>query len=211
LERVYRIAPAARKALFSFLQRFGPYSDKPVYQDSAGLSLRWMRRCYSLLQLRRALLGHNRRTIRSHIRGSVPAVNRHCICDCLTFLLHDDGSPGLGILWFMVFLIEATLIIPLSLAATAELIERKVQKRPFGWSHVFTRLLMALPIAVGPLYAVMGVHLYVESHRPAHWLIKEIVLYFLSGVFAYFALRIRKQQPLNNGDEPPQPIVGQVL
>ena len=125
--------------------------------------------------------------------------------------MRDDGSPGLGILWFMVFLVEATLIIPLSLAATAELIERKVQKRPFGWSHVFTRLLMGLPIAVGPLYAVMGVHLYVETHRPAHWFIKEILLYCLSGVFAYRALRIKKQQPLTNGDEPSQPNVGQVL
>jgi len=129
----------------------------------------------------------------------------------LPFSLHDDGSPGLGILWFMVFLVEATVIVPLSLGATAELIERKVQNRKFRWSNAFTRFVMALPIAIGPLYAAICVNLYVENRRPTHWLMKEILLYCVSGLFAYFALRIKKQARIGGNRENVDSCVRQAL
>jgi Tfp pilus assembly protein PilF len=58
------------------------------------------------------------------------------------------------------------------------------------WSQALLRSLMALPIAAGPVY---GATLYFESRRPTHWAQKEILLYGLCAVCAFFALRIRKQ------------------
>ena len=74
-----------------------------------------------------------------------------------------DDSPALGILWSLVFCAEAGLLIPVSLAITAELIDRQVHFRRFQWSKVFFRFLLALPICVGLLYAIWWVAIYVED------------------------------------------------
>jgi hypothetical protein len=103
-----------------------------------------------------------------------------------------DASPGLGFLSFTVFIAVATLLIPLSLGATAELIQHKVLSRRFQWSNALMRTLACVPIAIGPVYAATTIFPYAESHRPAHWVAKEILFYCLSVVFACFALRIRR-------------------
>ena len=103
----------------------------------------------------------------------------------------DNDSPATGMLWGLVLWVEACLIIPASLGITAELIDRKVHVRRFRWSGAFFRFLLALPICIGPLYASWGVAIYVENRRPTHWVIKEAVLYCISAVFAYLALRIK--------------------
>jgi hypothetical protein len=84
-----------------------------------------------------------------------------------------DSSPGVGFLWFMLLIPVATLLIPLSLGTTAELIQRKVLSRRFKWANALFRSLVALPIAVGPVYAATSVFPYVESRRPTHWVEKK--------------------------------------
>jgi hypothetical protein len=68
-----------------------------------------------------------------------------------------DRSPGVGFLWFMVLIPVASLLIPLSLGTTAELIQCKVLSRRFKWANALVRSLAALPIAVGPVYAATSV------------------------------------------------------
>jgi hypothetical protein len=104
----------------------------------------------------------------------------------------EGDSPGTGFLWLMVFVGVATVLVPLGLGVTAELIQRKVLTRPFEWSKALLRSLASLPIAIGPLYAVTAVFPYGEGHRPAYWMEIETFLYGLSVFFAYLALRIRK-------------------
>ena len=106
-----------------------------------------------------------------------------------------DNSPGLGFLCFMVLIPVASLLIPLSLGTTAELIQRKVLSRRFKWANALLRSLAALPIAAGPVYAATSVFPYVESRRPTHWVEKEIFLYGLSAAFAYLALHIKTRPP----------------
>ena len=123
------------------------------------------------------------------------------VMSTLLFARPGDDSyteAAFGFLWFLVFSAEAGLIIPLSLAITAELVERRVQVRRFKWSKALSRFLIALPIGVGPVYAAVFVIPFVDSRRPAHWAPKEVLFYCLSGVFAYFALRITRQ-PIRTG------------
>ena len=108
-----------------------------------------------------------------------------------------DSPKALGLLWIIVFLPVTGLLIPLCLGVSAELIERKVAVRRFEWPKALLRSLLALPIAVGPAYAFVCVFPYVESHRPTNWVGKEIFLYSLSCVFAYFALRIKRRPMLS--------------
>jgi hypothetical protein len=108
---------------------------------------------------------------------------------------HPDDDLGIGFLWVLIFALVAALSVPLCLGITAELIQRKIMARPFSGSKAFLRALMALPITVGPVYAVVSVAPFVESRRPTHWVEKEILLYGLSAVSACIALRIRKQPP----------------
>jgi hypothetical protein len=103
-----------------------------------------------------------------------------------------EDSPGLGLLWEMIFCVEAVLIIPMSLALTAELVDRKVHSRRFQWKKVFIRFLLAIPMCIGPLYAFWWVSFYVENRRPTHWAFKETLFYCLSAIFVFFALRIKE-------------------
>jgi hypothetical protein len=107
---------------------------------------------------------------------------------------HPDDDLGIGFLWVLIFALVAGLSVPLCLGITAELIQRKVLARSFMWSNAFLRSAIALPIAVGPVYAVSVTGL-VEGGRPTHWVEKEILLYGLSAASAYIALRIKKQPP----------------
>jgi hypothetical protein len=94
-----------------------------------------------------------------------------------------DDSPGLGILWFLVFVAEASLLIPLSLGIAAEVIERRAQLRRFQWPRVFLRFLLPPPIVVGSLCTAVWIMPYIQSRRPTHWVEKDIFLFCLSGVF----------------------------
>jgi hypothetical protein len=105
----------------------------------------------------------------------------------------EGDDLGIGFLWFLIFVPFASLLIPLCLGITAELIQRSVSLRPFAWSKALLRSLIALPIAVGPVYAATSVAPYIRDRRPTHWPEKEILLFGVSAVFAYFALRIRQQ------------------
>jgi magnesium-transporting ATPase (P-type) len=112
----------------------------------------------------------------------------------------DDASyVAPTLFWLFAFLAEGSLLVPLSLAITAELVERKVQSRLFSWRKARRRFLIAVPMVIAPWYAglcfVMGT---VENRRPAHWFETAVLLCCVSAVFAYLGLRIRKprMQPL---------------
>lgn len=111
----------------------------------------------------------------------------------LPFVPAGDDSPGLGLLWLFVFFAETSLLVPLSLGTTAELIERKVQGRSFEWLRALKRFLIALPIAIAPLYYCDYVWPFIESRRPAYWIWKEVLFCGISYAFAYLALRVRKR------------------
>jgi hypothetical protein len=116
----------------------------------------------------------------------------------LPFVPKDDDAPGGGIVLILLVVFEASLLIPLSLAVTAEMIQRKIQARRFQWSKALSRYLLALPVAIGPVYATIWVAPLMESYRPTHYLLKEAFFYCVSGIFAFFALRIRRQPPLSS-------------
>jgi|HubBroStandDraft_6_1064221.scaffolds.fasta_scaffold162207_3 hypothetical protein len=108
------------------------------------------------------------------------------------FIPADENPVIGGFFWLFALLAEGTLLVPLSLAITAELVEREVQSRCFSWSNALRRFLVAIPMAIGPLYAVfMGMKM--EDHRPAHWFQMGVLINCVSALFAYLALRIRKQ------------------
>jgi hypothetical protein len=114
------------------------------------------------------------------------------------FIPADENPVIGGLFWLFALLVEGTLLVPLNVAITAELVERKVQERRFSWSKAGGRFLVAIPIAIGPVYIAWFVVITAEHRRPAHWLQMAILASCVSAVFAYLALRIRKQpmQPL---------------
>jgi hypothetical protein len=136
----------------------------------------------------------------------VTASLRYLLVACGAFLLSialsflsvlpwdDPGTPAVGMLWGLVLWAEACLIIPVSLAITAELLDRQVHARKFRWSKALVRILLALPIGLAPFYANWGVAIYVANRRPPHWVLKEAALYIISALFACFALRIKTPQ-----------------
>ena len=106
-------------------------------------------------------------------------------------IIFAGGSDdlGVGFLGFLILVVIAGLTVPLFLGITAEYIQRRASVRPFVWSRALARSLMALPISAGPIYTVLSV----MNLRPTHWAEKQVLLYGLSAVFAYVALRIRRQ------------------
>jgi hypothetical protein len=106
--------------------------------------------------------------------------------------LASDDSPFLGFIWGIIFLLEAAVLIPLSLALVAECVERKSQGRKFSWPRALARFGMALIIGVGPLYTCFYVLGTIESFLPHYYAAKQAILYCLSGIFAFLALRIRR-------------------
>ena len=68
----------------------------------------------------------------------------------------DDDSPALGIMAILLFVGISSLIIPLLLGLIAELMEHKVLARRFSWLRSLRRVLLALPIGVGPLVCMVG-------------------------------------------------------
>jgi len=115
----------------------------------------------------------------------------------LSFIAADENPAVSGFFWLFTFLAEVSLLVPLSLAISAELIEREVQGRHFSWPKVRKRFLIALPIAIGPLYAVLFVIIRVEESRPTHWFGLAVLLNCASAAFAYIALRISKPSDFN--------------
>lgn len=105
----------------------------------------------------------------------------------------DDDSPALGMLWILLFVGVSSLLLPICLGLTAELVEDRVLACRFNWLKGLLRVLLALPIGVGPVYAWWVLLMRREDARPAHWLSKVVLLACVSAVFAYLALRIRRQ------------------
>jgi hypothetical protein len=105
-------------------------------------------------------------------------------------LAAPNDDLGIGFLWVSILAIVASVLLPLCLGITAELIERKVMARLFTWSRALLRSLVALPIGFGPLYFLVFV-----GNRPTHWFENQILIFGLSVVSACFALRIRRQLP----------------
>ena len=136
-------------------------------------------------------------TVARYLLAVLVAVSLALVISVLATLpfAHADDDLGIGFLWILIFAAVASLCLPLCLGITAELIQRKVLARRFTWSKALLRSLMALPVAVGPLYAQLSVAFFVGNRRPTHWVEMEILLYALSAVSAYIALRIRKQPP----------------
>jgi hypothetical protein len=133
-------------------------------------------------------------TVARYLLAVLAALLLSIIISFLAMLLFSragDDSPVLGLFWYFVFLGVGSLLIPLSLGTTAEIVQRRVFARSFRWSCALFRSLLALPIGVGPLYAAWYVIPYIESRRPTHWVEKEFLYCVLSGTFAYFALRVR--------------------
>ena len=110
--------------------------------------------------------------------------------------LATDDSLGVVFLWAILLLFEASILVPLSLALTAELVERKAQRRSFSWVRALARFALALVIMAGPLYHFLYVQPYIENRRPQHYRAIEFALYCLSCAFAFLALRIRRSSRL---------------
>ena|ERR1035438_7867068 len=129
------------------------------------------------------------------------ALGSFALAVVLSFLsvlpLARDDSPGLGILWGLIFLAEAAMLIPLCLALTAELIERRAQERAFSWIRTLSRFGMALILGAGPLYTCLYVLGTIESFRPHHYIATEVTLYCLSALFGALALRIKRRPATN--------------
>jgi hypothetical protein len=106
------------------------------------------------------------------------------------FVSRDENPVVGGLFWLFALLAAGTLIVPLSLAITAELVEREIQPRHFSWANARKRFLLAMPIPIGPLYAVVFVLMRVADRRPRHWFEILVLLNCVSAVFAYLALRI---------------------
>lgn len=109
------------------------------------------------------------------------------------FLPSDENYVVGGLFWLFTFLAEGILLVPLSLAVTAEFVESRALARRFSWHKARKRFLVAIPIAIGPIYTTLFVVLRVEDRRPAHWLTIAVLLNCTSAVFAYLALRTAKQ------------------
>jgi hypothetical protein len=101
-----------------------------------------------------------------------------------------DG-PGNAFLWLFMFVGEAALLVPICLAITGELVERKVQKRVFQWPRAVIRFALAFFIGTGPIVTFI-IWATAPSSRLKSSTVWEIATFCISGVFVYFALRIRK-------------------
>ncbi len=115
---------------------------------------------------------------------------------------HDD-SPAMGLLGFILSSLLAALLVPLSLGVTAEIVERRAQRRRFCWLGAFVRSLLAIPIMLGPLYGYWEVLSLRPDARDPFWAVKVTLLNCISAVFAVVALRIRRFpcQPVHSSCE----------
>ena len=104
----------------------------------------------------------------------------------------DEDSPGLGLLLIFLFVGVSSLFVPMCLGLAAEPVQDKVLVRRFNWVEGLFRVLLALPMSIGPAYG-FWVLTHREDSRPAHWLAKLILFGCVSAVFTYLALRIKRQ------------------
>lgn len=103
----------------------------------------------------------------------------------------NEDSPGLGLLLILLFVVVSSLLVPAFLGLAAELVQDKVLVRRFNWTKGLLRVLLSLPMSIGPAYAFC-VLTDREDSRPAHWLAKLMLFGCVSGAFAYLALRIKR-------------------
>jgi hypothetical protein len=92
----------------------------------------------------------------------------------------------------LLFVGFSSLFVPTSLGLMAEMVQDKVLARRFSWLRGVLRVVLALPMGVGPADA-WWVLFHREDARPAHWLANLVLLLCVSGVSAYLSLRIKRQ------------------
>lgn len=105
----------------------------------------------------------------------------------------DEDSPALGMLLILLFVGFSSLFVPTCLGLVAELVQDRVLARRFSWLRGLLRSLLALPMAIGPVYAWRVLALR-EDARPTHSLANLVLLICVSAVFAYLSLRIKRQR-----------------
>src|SRR5216683_1030569 len=71
-------------------------------------------------------------------------------CIVRGFAATDDDSPAPGMLWVFLFVGVSSLLLPVCLGLTAELVQDKVLACRFNRLKGLLRVLLALPIGVGP-------------------------------------------------------------
>jgi hypothetical protein len=124
-------------------------------------------------------------TAARYLLGVFAALLSSVVVSFFTVLLFSgtgDDSLAAGFALFFVFLGVGSLLVPLSLGTTGELVQCRVLVQSFSWPNALFRSLLALPIVVGPLYAVVRVFPYVENRRPTHWVGKVVSCCALSGI-----------------------------
>lgn len=114
------------------------------------------------------------------------------VCIVRGFAAPDENSFLLGMWWSFLFAGVSSLLIPICLGFAAELVQDKVLGCRFNWMRGLQRVLLALPIGVGPVFA-FWVLIHREDARPAHWLAEMVLLGGVSAVFACLALHVRRQ------------------
>jgi MFS family permease len=120
------------------------------------------------------------------------AVAASAVLGIFSLIYPKNDSPILGVLWFMLSVLLAGLFVPVSLGFTGEIIERKVQRRPFRWGKAWLRSLLAIPIMFGPVYAFLSVQMFRPDARNPHWAVYLGLLSCVSVTFVAVALRIRR-------------------
>lgn len=135
-------------------------------------------------------------TLAATVAAVVSILGVFCL---LAFVIapHDD-SPALGIAWFLFSPLLAALLVPLSLGFTAEIIERRVQRRSFRWLRASLRVLLSIPIMSGPIYAFLEVLPLRPDARSPYWPVKLAALSVISVLFGVLALWIKRDSTMRS-------------
>jgi hypothetical protein len=104
----------------------------------------------------------------------------------------DENPFLLGMWWSFLSVGVSSLLVPVGLGFAAELVQGKVLGCRFNWVRGLQRVLLALPMGVGPVYG-WWVLIHREDARSAHSFAELVLLSCVSAMFAYLALRVRRQ------------------
>ena len=115
----------------------------------------------------------------------------------LVWLHPADDSPVYGMIWVLLFLAQYAVLVPISLAITGELIERRTQKRSLSWTRMIARCGLGWLALAGLLYWPLYVAGRTAEYRPPYAIPVGMLLFALSGVCYFYALRIRRVRSTN--------------
>ena len=100
-------------------------------------------------------------------------------------------------IWVLLFLAQYAVLVPISLAITGELIERRTQKRSLSWTRMIARCGLGWLALAGLLYWPLYVAGRTAEYRPTYAIPVGMLLFALSGVCYFYALRIRRVRSTN--------------